>query len=64
MMSPDTQRSTKSGRVVGQAFKGHDFTYQVEMDGQQYFVQTDYRCLFQIGDTVTLKAESAVAVTP
>ena len=64
MKTPDAQSSTRSGRVVGQAFKGHDFTYQVEMDGQQYFVQTDYRCAFQIGDTVLLKAESAVAVTP
>ena len=64
MMTPDTQRSSKSGRVVGQAFKGHDFTYQVEVDGEQYFVQTDHRCPFQIGDTVMLKAESAVAVTP
>ena len=64
MMEPDAQSGTKSGRVVGQAFKGHDFTYQVEMNGQQYFVQTDYRCPFQIGDTVVLKAELAVAVTP
>ena len=64
MMASDAQSGTKSGRVVGQAFKGHDFTYQVEMDGQQYFVQTDYRCPFQVGDTVVLKAESAVAVTP
>lgn len=64
MMTPDTQSDTKSGRVVGQAFKGHDFTYQVEMDGQQYFIQTDYRCPFQIGDTVTLKVESAVAIIP
>lgn len=64
MMASDAQCGTQRGRVVGQAFKGHDFTYQVEMDGQQYFVQTDYRCPFQIGDTVLLKAESAVAVTP
>ena len=64
MMASDAQSGTKSGRVVGQAFKGHDFTYQVEMDGQQYFVQTDYRCPFQIGNTVVLKAESAVAVLP
>ncbi len=64
MMASDAQCGTQRGRVVGQAFKGHDFTYQVEMDGQQYFVQTDYRCPFQIGDTVALKAESAVAVTP
>ena len=64
MMASDAQCGTQRGRVVGQAFKGHDFTYQVEMDGQQYFVQTDHRCPFQIGDTVLLKAESAVAVTP
>lgn len=64
MMASDAQCGTQRGRVVGQAFKGHDFTYQVEMDGRQYFVQTDYRCPFQIGDTVALKAESAVAVTP
>ena len=64
MLASDAQSSTQNGRVVGQAFKGHDFTYQVEMDRQQYFVQTDYRCPFQIGDTVVLKAESAVAVTP
>ena len=64
MITPDSQSNTKSGRVVGQAFKGHDFTYQVEVDGQHYFIQTDYRCPFQVGDTVLLKAESAVAVTP
>jgi iron(III) transport system ATP-binding protein len=64
MMASDAQSGTQSGRVVEQAFKGHDFTYQIEMDGQQYFVQTDYRCPFRIGDTVVLKAESAVAVTP
>ncbi len=64
MMAFDAQRNIKSGHIVGKAFKGHDFTYQVEVDGQHYFVQTDYRCTFQIGDSVMLKAESAVAVTP
>lgn len=64
MTASDAQSGMmKSGRVVGQAFKGHDFTYRVEMEGQAYFVQTDYRCPFQVGDTVVLKAESAVAVT-
>lgn len=53
---------TKEGRIVGQDFKGHDFTYRVEVDGQFYLVQTDYRCTFQIGDAVRLKAVSAVAV--
>lgn len=65
MTTSDAQRSTtKSGRIVGQAFKGHDFTYRVEVDGEAYFVQTDYRCPLRVGDTVFLKAVSAVAVTP
>lgn len=63
MMAPDTENSEiKAGRIVGQAFKGHDFTYRVEVDGQSYFVQTDYRCPFQVGDAVRLEAVSAVAV--
>ena len=63
MMSPDAGNSgMKDGHVVGQAFKGHDFTYRVEVDGEFYLVQTDYRCLFQVGDVVRLKAVSAVAV--
>lgn len=65
MIALDSQSNpAKIGRIVGQEFKGHDFTYRVEVEGQHYFVQTDYRCPFQIGDTVLLKAESAVAVTP
>ena len=65
MIASDAQSSTaKNGRIVGQAFKGHDFTYRVEVDRQHYFVQTDYRCPFQVGDTVLLEAASAVAVMP
>ena len=65
MVASDAQSTTtKSGRVVGQAFKGHDFTYRVKVDEQDYFVQTDYRCPFQIGDTVLLRAVSAVVVRP
>ena len=64
MVAPDAGSSgTKAGRIVGQAFKGHDFTYRVEVDGQFYLVQTDYRCPFQIGDTVQLEAVSAVAIS-
>jgi iron(III) transport system ATP-binding protein len=63
MVAPDAGNSgTKGGRIVGQAFKGHDFTYRVEVDGQFYLVQTDYRCPFQVGDTVRLEAVSAVVV--
>lgn len=54
----------QTGRVVGQAFKGNHFTYRVNVDEQDYFVQTNYQCDFQIGDTVALKAVSAVPVTP
>ena len=65
MIASDSQNTpAKSGHIVGQEFKGHDFTYRVEVEEKHYFVQTDYRCPFQIGDTVLLEAASAVAVTP
>ena len=65
MMESDAwQIGAKSGQIVGQAFRGHDLTYRVEIDGQDYFVQTDYNSRFQVGDTVMLKATSAVAVAP
>ena len=65
MAAPNSEISgVQSGCIVGQAFKGHDFTYRVEMKGQHYFVQTDYRCQFQVGDSVVLKAVSAVQVAP
>lgn len=63
MLAPDAgSGGSKDGCVVGQAFKGHDFTCRVEVNGQFYLVQTDYRCPFQIGDAVRLEAVSAVAV--
>ncbi len=65
MMASDVWGSgAKNGRIVGQAFKGHEFTHRVEISGQDYIVQTDYNCPFQVGDIVMLKAISAVAVTP
>ena len=65
MMASDAWSSgAKTGRIVGQAFKGHDYTHRVEVDGHHYFVQTNYNCPFQVGDTVMLIAVSAVAVTP
>ncbi len=64
MTAPDPGNSgVKKGRIVGQAFKGHYFTYRVEIEGASYFVQTDSYCRFQIGDTVQLKVLSAVAVS-
>lgn len=43
------------GRIVTREFKGHDFTYTVEFDGELYFVQTDHQSLFDVGDRVDLK---------
>jgi iron(III) transport system ATP-binding protein len=63
MAAPDAGNGrTKDGCIVGRAYKGHDLTYRVEVDGEFYLVQTDYRCPFQVGDTVRLKAVSAVAI--
>ena len=64
MTAPDPgYNGLKKGRIVGQAFKGHSFTYRVEIEGASYFVQTDSYCRFQISDTVQLKVLSAVAVS-
>ncbi len=65
MLASDAWSSgARTGRIVGQAFKGHNYTHRVEVDGQHYLVQTDYNCPFQIGDLVVLIAVSAVSVTP
>ena len=65
MLASDSWSSgAKTGRIVGQAFKGHDYTHRVEVGGRHYFVQTDYNCPFQIGDSVVLIAVSAVSVIP
>ena len=65
MTASDSWRiGAKIGRIVGQTFKGNTYTHRVEVDGQYYFVQTDYNCPFQIGNTVVLKATSAVSVIP
>ena len=63
MMTSDSWSSgAKTGRIVGQAFKGNNYTHRVEIDGEHYFVQTDYNCPFQVDDAVVLVATSAVSV--
>lgn len=52
----------KQGRIAAREFKGHDFTYRVEIDGKQYFVQTDYQQHYEVGDTVTLIPVEAVVI--
>ncbi len=50
------------GRIIAREFKGHDFTYRVEVEGKPYFVQTNYQRHFQVGDKVTLKPIEAVVI--
>ena len=52
----------KQGRIVAREFKGHDFTYRVDVDGKQYFVQTDYQHHFEVGDVVTLNPVEGVVI--
>ncbi len=59
----DTElKNNIQGHISTREFKGHDFTYQVEIDGDIYFVQTDYQSQFQVGDTVSLKPIYVVVI--
>ena len=52
-----------AGRVVERAFKGHDITFRVEMDGIEYLIHTHNRMPFQPEDAVRLRAlEPAVVL--
>ncbi len=55
-------QDSKQGHIVAREFKGHDFTYRVEVDSKQYFVQTDYQQHFEVGDVITLKPIEAVVI--
>ena len=50
------------GHISSREFKGHDFTYQVEIDDEKYLVQTDYQHEFQIGDQVSLQPTHVVVI--
>lgn len=43
------------GTVVDRAFKGHDITYRVSCEGNEYLVHTDNRVLYETGDTVAIQ---------
>lgn len=43
------------GTIVDRAFKGHDITYRVSCEGNEYLVHTDNRVLYEAGDTVTIQ---------
>jgi iron(III) transport system ATP-binding protein len=52
--APETSDGTMA-TVVGRAFKGHDITYRVCCQGNEYLVHTDNRHLYEPGDTVTVR---------
>ena len=64
MAQPDgAGHSNGVGEIVMREFKGHDLTYRVKIGTENYVVQTDYCCPFQVGAHVTLQAvEPAVVV--
>ena len=43
------------GQVVGRAFKGHDITFRVEIDGSDYLVHTPNNIPFRMGDAVCVR---------
>ncbi len=43
------------GTIVDRAFKGHDITYLVSCENNEYLVHTDNRELYEAGDTVALQ---------
>lgn len=51
--APETTEGP-TGTVMGRAFKGHDITYRVCCEGNEYLVHTDNRHLYNPGDTVVL----------
>lgn len=51
------------GEITMREFKGHDLTYRIKIGAENYVVQTDYCCPFQVGAHVALQAvEPAVVV--
>ncbi|MDX1639452.1 MAG: ABC transporter ATP-binding protein [Balneolaceae bacterium] len=51
------------GTIVSRDFKGHDITYHVELNGEEYLVHTDNRILFEPDDKVVIRPlESAVVL--
>jgi len=51
-LKPPESKDGPRGTVVDRAFKGHDITYRVECEGNEYLVHTHSRVSFQSGDTV------------
>lgn len=51
------------GQIVSRDFRGHDLIFRVKIGSEFYTVHTDYRCRFEPGDRVSVKAaEQAVVV--
>ena len=58
---PTSQSEEKVGTILSREFKGHDITYHVELNGEEYLVHTDNRILLEPDEKVVIKPlESAV----
>jgi len=52
-----------AGEIVSRDFRGHDLIFKVKVGSELFTVHTDYRCRFEPGDRVSIKAaEQAVVV--
>ncbi len=51
-----------AGTVVGREFKGHDITFHVQMEGQDYLVHTHNRMPYGLGDAVCIRALAKAVV--
>lgn len=62
-LSPPTHSSGVYGKVRERAFKGHDITYLIDVEGKSYLVHTDYRIDYHPDDEVCVVVmEPAVVV--
>jgi len=56
-------KDDRVGTIVSREFKGHDITYHVVLNGEEYLVHTDNRVLFDPEDKVVIRPlESAVVL--
>ena len=53
---------TRYGTIISREFKGHDLTFTVRQQGDEYLVQTDWRCPLGVGERVRMKPTTQAAV--
>lgn len=51
-----------NGRVISREFRGHDFFYHVELNGQEYKVLAPFHCSLALGTPVAMRATQPAVV--